>query len=54
MRPMSLYESGDSDGSVSLRTIMSGGSMEFVQNPVSLERLVDLIIGGGWPGCIGL
>lgn len=54
MRPMSLYESVDSDGSVSLRTIMSGGSMEFLQNPVSLERLVDLIIGGGWPGCIGL
>ncbi len=53
MRPMSLFESGDSDGSVSLRALFSkeydiNGSSEH-----SLDDITYLICRGGWPKGIG-
>lgn len=53
MWPMSLYESGDSDGAVSLAGLFAG---EFSPGPVStgLEQLARLVCRGGWPGTIGL
>ena len=54
MRTMSLYESGDSDGSVSLKGMFDG---RFVNTPIkeiSLDTLLDLTIRGGWPGNLGL
>ena len=50
MGTMSLYESGDSSGDVSLSSIMNGDDIDATCNDVSLESLVGHVIGGGWPG----
>ena len=51
MRPMSLFESGDSNGSVSLSDLFDGGEnfRTIVQNPVSLSEIAFLVCRGGWP-----
>lgn len=52
MRPMSLYESGDSDGKVSLQKLFSGNHKIFAQCDLSLEKILYLIIRGGFPKTI--
>ena len=52
MRTMSLYESGDSDGSVTLSSIFDGTFSGTDPKEVSLERLIYLTVRGGWPGNI--
>lgn len=54
MRPMSLYESGDSFGTVSLEALCRGEIAPVFDGEVELSRLVRLIIRGGWPGSLGL
>ena len=55
MRPMSLYESGDSNGSVSLGELFSCSKDIVAESAIeSLEQLAFLICRGGWPGSIGL
>ena len=54
MRPMSLYESGDSTGKVSLQTLCRGELVPVMNGEVDLKKLIDLIIRGGWPGSLGL
>ncbi|MCQ2401589.1 MAG: AAA family ATPase, partial [Lachnospiraceae bacterium] len=54
MRPMSLYESGDSSGKVSLNDLCHGELTSTMTGEVSLKKLIDLIIRGGWPGSLGL
>ncbi len=54
MRPMSLYESGDSSGKVSLRDLCHGELTPAMTGEVSLKKLIGLIIRGGWPGSLGL
>ena len=54
MRPMSLYESGDSSGIVSLSGLCHGELKPAMTGEVSLKKLIDLIIRGGWPGSLGL
>jgi len=49
MRPMSLWESGDSTGEVSLRQLFSGDTDIEGQNTLSLERVAFLAARGGWP-----
>ena len=50
MRPMSLYESGDSTGEVSLKTLFaSDDEPAFAENKMSLEKIAFLICRGGWP-----
>ena len=49
MRPMSLFESGESLGSVSLKNLFEGGVIEPQLNKLSLEDLAFLICRGGWP-----
>ncbi len=49
MRPMSLFESGESSGSVSLKNLFEGGVIEPQLNKLSLEDLAFLICRGGWP-----
>lgn len=53
MRPMSLFESGDSDGSVSLKGLFEGTFENVGTKEPSLERLIDLTIRGGWPYLVG-
>ncbi len=53
MRPMSLQESGDSDGSVSLVGLFDG---EFVPGQVEtdIRDISRLICRGGWPAALGV
>ena len=54
MHPMSLFESGDSEGVVSLREVCNAKNIGVltVQTP-SLEDLIRYVIIGGWPGALG-
>ena len=55
MHPMSLQESGDSACAVSVRDVCDGKDIGVVTVPTpSIERLVELVVRGGWPGSIGL
>lgn len=54
MRPMSLYESGDSNGQVSLEKLCHGEITTAMTGEVDLTKLIELIIRGGWPGSLGL
>lgn len=52
MRPMSLWESGESTGEVSLRELFEGsGSIEGRSN-ITFDQLAFLVCRGGWPGSI--
>ena len=54
MRPMSLYESGDSSGKVSLERLCHGELTPAMTGEGDLKRLIDLIVRGGWPASIGM
>lgn len=54
MRTMSLYESGDSSGQVSLEELCNGQLTPSMTGEVDLKNLINLIIRGGWPGSLGL
>ena len=54
MRTMSLWESGDSTGEVSLERLCHGELKPVMSSDVSLIKLIELIIRGGWPGSLGL
>ena len=49
MRPMSLWESGDSEGNVSLRDLFNGGVSPVEAGGMNLEQLAYLVCRGGWP-----
>ena len=49
MRPMSLWESGESNGSVSLNDLFEGKNIEVQNNNLTLEDIAYLICRGGWP-----
>ena len=50
MRPMSLFESGDSDGTVSLEGLFNGeGITPSINEHARLENIAFLICRGGWP-----
>lgn len=51
MRPMSLYESKDSNGKVSLKDILEGKDIS-ASTDLSLEDLANLIVRGGWPASL--
>lgn len=50
MRPMSLYESGESNGEVSLGALFNGETDGlYSENRLDLSRIAYLICRGGWP-----
>lgn len=49
MRPMSLFESGESSGNVSLKDLFEGGTVEPQLNKLGLEDVAFLTCRGGWP-----
>lgn len=49
MRPMSLFESEDSDGSVSLRALFEGDVQANRLHEKKLEEYAYLVCRGGWP-----
>lgn len=54
MRTMSLYESGDSSGVVSLRDLLSGNIKQKLTGEVDLRNLIYYTVRGGWPGNLGV
>ena len=54
MRPMSLFESGDSTGEVSLNQLFENPSVIDGMNNLSIEKLAFLICRGGWPHAVGM
>lgn len=54
MRPMSLFESGDSNGSVSLEALFSAPREMMERNTLTLRDIAFLICRGGWPMAVGL
>jgi predicted AAA+ superfamily ATPase len=51
MRPMSLFESMESNGEVSLRSIFNGEDIAGT-SPLTLERLAFSLVRGGWPASV--
>ena len=54
MRPMSLYESGDSSGMVSLGDLCADRMESVMTGEVRLTDLIGYILRGGWPASLGL
>ncbi len=53
MRSMSLFESGDSSGKVSIKSLFDNAFSDCLTGEVELMHLAELIIRGGWPGILG-
>ena len=49
MRPMSLYESGESNGKVSLTDLFEGKQFEPQTNELTIDDIAYLTCRGGWP-----
>ena len=49
MRPMSLYESGESNGSISLKSLFEKSNFDVKQNGLGLDDIAYLTCRGGWP-----
>ena len=54
MRPMSLYESGNSSGMVSLGDLCADRMESVMTGEVRLTDLIGYILRGGWPASLGL
>lgn len=54
MRPMSLLESEESSGSVSLDTLFNEGTAAGIAADIDIIRLAFLMCRGGWPGSLHL
>jgi predicted AAA+ superfamily ATPase len=52
MRPMSLYESGESDGSVSLKELFDGQADVAGESRLSVLDIAKVICRGGWPEAV--
>ena len=55
MRPMSLWESKESRGQVSLKALFDETQeMGLFENPLTIKDLAFVMCRGGWPGALGL
>jgi predicted AAA+ superfamily ATPase len=52
MRPMSLYESGDSTGSISLSGLFKNEPVPAQSSEMDYPKIVHLICKGGWPSAL--
>lgn len=53
MRPMSLFESNESTGTVSFSDILAGKDI-YGESKLSLEDLAGIIVRGGWPASLSV
>ena len=51
---MSLYESGDSTGDVSLKDIYENKVKSKLTGEIGLRDIIKLVLRGGWPGSINI
>ena len=54
MRPMTLFESGESSGEVSLKSLLQGMKISAPASQLELSDVIDLLVRGGWPGNLDL
>ena len=54
MRTLSLFESGDSSGTVSLSKLFAEGLTENAASKMNYSKVINLICRGGWPGALGV
>ncbi len=54
MRPMSLYESEESNGRVSLKNLFEGKDFEIQENSLTIDDIAFLVCRGGWPASISM
>ena len=55
MKPMSLYESGDSNGKISLKDLFNHKfDIDGISCDMTYEKMAFLICRGGWPDSIGM
>lgn len=55
MRPMSLWESGESNGRLSLTSLFGNKTEEaYDTNPLDVEQIACLICRGGWPAALAM
>ena len=54
MRPMTIWESGDTRGTVSFADLFAGHDVVGEASDLQLENVAELICRGGWPGAMGL
>lgn len=54
MRPMSLQESGDSTGAMSLAALLAGDRPTAADPGLTVPAVADLVVRGGWPLHLGL
>lgn len=54
MRPMSLFESGESTGEVSLNALFSQPEELDGESRLDIDRLAFLVCRGGWPQAVGM
>lgn len=54
MRPMSLFESGESSGSVKLQDLFQHSDSIEGESKIDIAELAYLICRGGWPGALSL
>ena len=55
MRPMSLFESGESSGEISLKAMFDQPEQILAENKIDdIDKLALLICRGGWPGAIDM
>ena len=50
MRPMSLFETGHSSGSVSLRALLGGAAVRTPSPGLTVGDIAERVVVGGWPG----
>jgi hypothetical protein len=53
MRPMSLFESSESNGTISLKSLFDGNDDIEEISELSIEEIAFTIVRGGWPASIG-
>ena len=53
MRPMTLYESGDSNGSISIADMFKDPKEITAKSELDIQRIAYLICRGGWPKSLG-
>ncbi len=56
MYPMTLFESGDSNGTISLSELFNNEEYDIdgIKSDLTLEKLFYIICRGGWPRCLAI
>lgn len=53
MRTMSLFESDESTGDISLKDLFDGKKNMFSQSEITIDRIAFILTRGGWPEAVG-